>query len=62
LDLGDFMKPGDLVTRKWKPNYGTGTIIHVLGDTIVVKWILNERPKVIVEERKYLKHLLEKSA
>jgi hypothetical protein len=56
------MKPGDLVTRKWKPNYGTGTIIHVLGDTIVVKWILNERPKVIVEERKYLKHLLEKSA
>ena len=54
------MKPGDLVTRKWRPNYGAGTIIHVLGDTIVVKWVLNEKPKVIIENRKYLKHLSEK--
>jgi hypothetical protein len=28
-----------------------------LGETIVVKWILNERPKIIFEKEKYLKKL-----
>jgi len=49
------MRPGDLVLRKWKPKYGIGTIIHVLGETIVVKWILNDRPKIIFENQKHLK-------
>ena len=51
------MKPGDLVTRKWKPQYGTGTVVHVLGNTVVVKWVLNERPKMIFEELKHLKKI-----
>ena len=49
------MKPGDLVTRKWKPQYGIGTIVHILGETIVVKWVLNERPKMIFEKKEHLK-------
>ncbi len=53
------MKPGDQVSRKWKPQYGTGTVVHVLGETIVVKWILNERPKIIFENQKYLKKINE---
>ena len=53
------MKPGDLVTRKWKPEYGTGTILHIVGNKIAVKWFLNDRPKVIFEEVKYLKKINE---
>ena len=51
------MKPGDKVTRKWKPQYGTGTVVHVLGETIAVKWILNHIPKIILEEYKYLRKI-----
>ena len=53
------MKPGDLVSRKWKPQYGTGTVVHVLGDTVVVKWILDDVPKIIIEQGKHLKRLSE---
>lgn len=52
------MKPGDLVTRKWKPQYGIGTIVHVLGETIVVKWVLNKRPKMIFEKKEHLKKVI----
>ena len=53
------MKPGDLVTRKWKPQYGTGTIVHVLGETIIVKWILDEKPKIAFEKEKHLKKVIQ---
>ncbi len=49
------MKAGDRVTRKRKPQYGTGEVLHVLGDKIVVKWHGLDRPKVIVELPKHLK-------
>ena len=49
------MKAGDKVTRKWKPQYGSGEVLHVLGDKIVVKWLGLDRPKVIIESPKYLK-------
>ena len=49
------MKAGDRVTRKWKPKYGTGEVLHVLGDKIVVKWFGLDRPKVIIESPKHLK-------
>jgi ribosomal protein L21E len=52
------MKSGDLVLRKWKPKYGTGIVLHVLGETIVVKWILDERPKIIFEKEKHLKKVI----
>lgn len=49
------MKAGDRVTRKWKPQYGSGEVLHVLGDKIVVKWLGLDRPKIIIESPKYLK-------
>lgn len=49
------MKAGDRVTRKWKPQYGTGEVLHVLGDKIIVKWFGLDRPKVIIESPKHLK-------
>ena len=49
------MKPGDKVKRMWKPKYGHGEVIHVLGDTIVVKWNIDNKPKILFEEIKYLK-------
>ncbi len=49
------MKAGDRVTRKWKPQYGTGEVLHVLGDKIFVKWSGPDRPKVIIESPRYLK-------
>ncbi len=52
------MKPGDLVLRKWKPQYGTGVVVHVLGNTVVGRWVLDERPKMIFEELKYLKKVM----
>jgi hypothetical protein len=52
---GGTMKTGDKVTRKWKPQYGSGEVLHILGDKIVVKWYGFDRPKVIVESPKYLK-------
>ena len=51
------MKPGDLVSRKWKPQFGTGTIIHVLGESIVVRWVLNNKPKIVIEKQKHLKRV-----
>ena len=55
------MKPGDLVLRKWKPQYGTGTVIHVLGETVVVKWILDEKPKIVFEKEKHLKKTIQET-
>jgi len=49
------MKIGDRVIRKWKPQYGEGTILHILGETIVVKWMGFERPTINIESPKYLK-------
>jgi hypothetical protein len=49
------MKVGDKVTRKWKPALGTGTILHILGDKICVKWSNGSRPKVLFEELDHLK-------
>ncbi len=49
------MNIGDKVTRKWKPEYGEGRVIHVLGDTIVVKWLGMDRPLLNIEKLKYLK-------
>ena len=50
------MKIGDKVKRLWKPLLGTGTIIHVLGDKIVVKWSENrEIPTIEIEQVKHLK-------
>lgn len=51
------MKVGDMVKRKWKPQYGNGEILHILGDKIVVKWFGLSRPKIIIESPKYLKVL-----
>tara|TARA_B100000287_G_scaffold412392_1_gene442801 strand:- start:135 stop:290 length:156 start_codon:yes stop_codon:yes gene_type:complete len=49
------MKPGDKVLRKWKPKYGEGKVVHVLGETIVVLWTGTGVPKIEFEEKKYLK-------
>ena len=49
------MKPGDKVKRMWKPKYGHGEIVHVLGNTIVVKWNIDNKVKLIFEEIKYLR-------
>ena len=49
------MKIGDNVTRKWKPALGQGKIVHLLGETVVVKWTVDGVPKLLFEERKYLK-------
>jgi len=49
------MKPGDKVKRMWKPKYGHGEIVHVLGNTIVVKWNIDNEVKLIFEEIKYLR-------
>jgi hypothetical protein len=49
------MKPGDKVTRMWKPKYGQGEVVHVLGETIVVKWVINNNPQLIFEQIRYLK-------
>ena len=51
------MKVGDTVTRKWKPQYGEGIILHILGDEkVIVKWYgARLRPLVLVDNIKYLK-------
>jgi hypothetical protein len=49
------MKVGDKVTRRWKPALGVGTILHILGDKICVKWSNGNRPKVLFEAPKHLK-------
>ena len=49
------MKPGDKVKRMWKPKYGHGEIIHVLGDTIVVRWNIENKVQLIFEQMKYLR-------
>ena len=55
---GITMKVGDKVTRKWKPALGTGTILHILGDKICVKWSNGSRPKVLFEELDHLKAVI----
>ena len=49
------MKVGDKVTRKWKPALGEGTILHILGEKICVKWYGPNRPKIVFEELRHLK-------
>ncbi len=49
------MKPGDKVKRMWKPKYGHGEVIHVLGDTIVVRWNIENKAQLIFEQMKYLR-------
>jgi len=49
------MKIGDSVIRKWKPALGEGKIVHLLGETIVVKWFCDDMPRLEFEEKKYLK-------
>lgn len=49
------MKIGDKVTRKWRPALGEGEVVHLMGESVVVKWRKNGIPKVEFEERKYLK-------
>ncbi len=51
------MKPGDKVRRMWKPKYGQGEIIHILGETIVVKWTIDNKPQIMFEKIKYLKRV-----
>jgi len=49
------MNIGDKVTRRWKPSLGVGTILHILGDKIVVKWDGGARPTINFEKLKHLK-------
>jgi hypothetical protein len=56
------MKIGDNVTRKWKPALGKGKVIHLLGETVVVKWFCDGVPRLEFEERKYLKVINEKGS
>ena len=49
------MKIGDKVTRKWKPTLGEGTILHILGDKIVVKWPSTGIPVIHFEKQEHLK-------
>ena len=49
------MQVGDRVTRRWKPALGIGTILHILGNKICVKWSNGSRPKVAFELPKHLK-------
>jgi hypothetical protein len=49
------MKTGDKVIRKWKPAYGEGQIMHILGESVVVKWTHTGMPTVNIEDKKYLK-------
>ena len=47
------MKIGDKVTRRWRPALGEGEIIHLMGDTVVVKWPRDGIPRMEFEEKKY---------
>tara|TARA_Y100001963_G_C6675834_1_gene397376 strand:- start:69 stop:236 length:168 start_codon:yes stop_codon:yes gene_type:complete len=49
------MKIGDNVIRKWKPMLGEGKIIHLLGETVVVKWLRDGKPEIGLEEKRYIK-------
>ena len=49
------MKTGDRVTRKWKPEYGEGRIMHIIGENAIVKWNYTGMPKLGIEQKKYLK-------
>jgi len=48
------MKPGDRVTRKWKPALGEGEVLHILGDDIVINWNPSGIAKVTAENKKYV--------
>jgi len=49
------MKIGDKVIRKWRPALGTGEIVHLMGEIVVVKWKPGDKPQTEFEEKKYLK-------
>jgi len=49
------MKPGDKVTRKWKPSLGVGEVLHILGENIVVNWNPKGISNVSSEKQKHLK-------
>ena len=50
---------GETVTRKWKPEYGQGTILHMLGDKVAVRWYSEQKePFVSIEEVRYLKAVI----
>ena len=49
------MNIGDKVTRKWKPALGEGTILHIFGDKIVVRWGGPDHPTIHFEKLKHLK-------
>ena len=53
------MNIGDRVTRKWKPALGEGTILHILGDKIVVRWSGLEKPTIHFEKPEHLRALNE---
>jgi len=48
------MKPGDIVTRKWKPALGHGKVLHILGNRAVVQWGRKGKIKISTEDKKYL--------
>ena len=49
------MKIGDKVTRKWRPALGEGEIVHLMGESVVVKWKRDGIPKMEFEKVKYLR-------
>ena len=49
------IKIGDKVTRRWKPALGVGEVMHVLGETIVVKWTAGDKPDTVFESAKHLR-------
>ena len=49
------MKPGDKVTRKWKPKLGVGIIKHILGDKLVVAWNNNGTTSIEFEKIEHLR-------
>ena len=56
------IKLNDKVERKWKPELGQGEVLHLIGESAVVRWQGTRSgnlvtPVVTIEERKYLKVL-----
>jgi len=49
------MNIGDKVTRRWKPALGEGTILHILGDKIVVRWMGGGLPAIHFEKPEHLR-------
>ena len=53
------MKIGDKVIRKWKPALGEGKIVHLLGDTAVVRFNPSGITSMEIEKIKHLKVISE---